>query len=209
MNKMLWGAGTTISIFMLSILTMASADTLTIQYNDGATQSVLLDRPSSSIKRLDFAGDRAVSRSVENLARGKQARQSSTGYGGDAGRAVDGNTSGEYFSANSVSHTNNQPQEWWEVDLGAIYNIGLIKIWNRTDCCSEKLSNFYVMVSEKPFSSSNINNSLAQPGMWSNHNSGTAGRTTEIKVNARGRYVRIQLLGTNYLHLAEFEVFGN
>ena len=188
---------------------MASADTLTIQYNDGTTQSVPLDRPSSSLKRLDFSGDRTTSRSIENLARGKQARQSSTGYGGDAGRAVDGNTNGDYFGANSVSHTNNQPQDWWEVDLGAIYNIGLIKIWNRTDCCSERLSNFYVMVSEKPFSSSNINDSLRQSGIWSNHNSGTAGRTTEIKVNAQGRYVRIQLAGTNWLQLAEVEVFGN
>jgi hypothetical protein len=208
MKKMLWGVGTTISFLILSILAMASADTLTIQYNDGTTQSVLLDRPSSSLKRLDFSGDRTGSRSIDNLARGKQARQSSTGYGGDAGRAVDGNTSGD-ISANSVSLTNNQPQDWWEVDLGAIYNIGLIKIWNRTDCCSERLSNFYVMVSEKPFSSSNVNDSLAQPGIWSSHNSGTAGRTTEIKVNAQGRYVRIQLAGTNWLQLAEVEVFGN
>ncbi len=208
MKKMLWGIGAAISFVIFSILTMASADTLTIHYNDGTTQSVLLDRPSSSLKRLDFSGDRTVSRSIENLAKGKYARQSSTGYGGDAGRAVDGNTNGEY-GANSVSHTNNQPQDWWEVDLGATYNIGLIKIWNRTDCCSERLSNFYVMVSEKPFSSSNIADSIAQPGAWSIHNSGTAGRTTEIKVNARGRYVRVQLAGTNWLQLAEVEVFGN
>ena len=208
MKKMLWGVGITISFLMFSILTMASADTLTIQYNDGTTQSVPLDRPSSSLKRLDFSGDRTVSRSIVNLARGKQARQSSTGYGGDAGRAVDGNTNGVY-SANSVSHTDNQPQDWWEVDLGAIYNIGLIKIWNRTDCCSERLSNFHVMVSEEPFRSSNINDSLAQPGIWSSHNRGTAGRTTEIRVNAQGRYVRIQLAGTNWLQLAEVEVFGN
>ena len=208
MKKMFWGVGTTISFLILSILTTASADTLTIQYNDGTTQSVLLDRPSSSLKRLDFSGDRIVSRPIENLARGKQARQSSTGYGGDAGRAVDGNTDGQYF-ANSVSHTNSQPQDWWEVDLGATYNIGLIKIWNRTDCCSERLSNFYVMVSEKPFSSSNINESISQSGIWNRHHSGTAGRTTEIKVNAQGRYVRIQLVGTNWLQLAEVEVFGN
>jgi hypothetical protein len=208
MKKRLFGVGTTLILLILSVLTMASADTLTIQYNDGTTQSVVLDRPSSSLKRLDFQGDRAVSRPVENLARKKQARQSSTGYGGDAGRAVDGNTNGEY-GANSVSHSNSQPQDWWEVDLGATYNIGSIKIWNRTDCCAERLNNFYVMVSEKPFSSSNMGNSLAQAGVWSNHHSGTAGRTTEINVNAQGRYVRIQLAGTNWLQLAEVEVFGN
>ena len=208
MKKMLWVAGTTISFLILSILTMASADTLTIQYNDGTTQSVPLDRPSSSLKRLDFSDDRTVRMSIENLAIGKQARQSSTGYVADAGRAVDGNSSGQW-SANSVAHTENQPQAWWEVDLGATYNISLIKIWNRTDSYSERLSNFYVMVSERPFSSSNVNDSLAQRGIWSNHHSGTAGITTEIKVNAQGRYVRIQLVGANYLQLAEVEVFGN
>jgi hypothetical protein len=207
MKKMLWGLETVI-ILILSILTMAWADTLTIQYNDGTIQNVQLDRPSATLKQLDFSGDRTANRSIENLARGKKARQSNTGYGGDAGRAVDGNNDGN-FSANSVSHTNGQLQDWWEVDLGATYNIGSIKIWNRTDCCSERLSNFYVMVSEKPFSSSNVNESLAQYGIWGHHNSGTAGRTTEIKVNARGRYVRIQLAGTNWLHLAEVEVFGN
>jgi hypothetical protein len=208
MKKMLWGVKTIIIILALSTLTMASADTLIIQYSDGTTQSVSLDRPSSSLKRLDFSNDQTASRPIENLARGKQARQSSTGYGGDAGRAVDGNTDGSYY-ANSVSHTNGQPQDWWEVDLGSTYNIGLIKIWNRTDCCSERLSNFHVMVSERPFSSSNLNDSLSQSGIWSSHNSGKAGRTTEIKVNAQGRYVRIQLAGTNWLQLAEVEVFGN
>jgi hypothetical protein len=208
MKKMLCGTGTTIVFLMLALMTMAWADTLTIQYNDGSTQSVVLDRPSSGIKQLDFSGAQASNRPIENLARGKQARQSSTGYGGDARRAIDGNTNGEY-GANSVSHTNSQPQDWWEVDLGAAYNIASIKIWNRADCCSERLSNFYVMVSERPFGSSNVNDSLAQQGVWSSHNSGTAGRTTELKVNARGRYVRIQLGGTNWLQLAEVEVFGN
>jgi hypothetical protein len=208
MKKRLWVVGATMIFLILSILTMAWADTLTIQYNDGTTQSVLLDRPSSSLKRLDFQADRASSRPPENLARRKQARQSSTGAGGDAGRAVDGNTNGD-FGANSVSHTNNQPQDWWEVDLGATYNIGLIKIWNRTDCCGERLNNFYVMVSERPFHSSNLNNNLAQPGTWSFHHDGTAGRTTEVRANTHGRYVRIQLEGTNFLQLAEVEVFGN
>jgi hypothetical protein len=208
MNKMLWGVATTVGFLLLLILTMAWADTLTIQYNDGTTQSVQLDRPSSTLKRLDFSGDRIASRPTENLAKGKNARQSNTGYGGDAGRAVDGNTNGD-FNAGSTSHTNGQPQDWWEVDLGAVYNIGLVRIWNRTDCCSERLSDFYVLVSEKPFSSSNLTESLTKSGIWNSHYSGTAGRTTEIKVNAQGRYLRIQLAGTNWLHLAEVEVIGN
>jgi hypothetical protein len=124
MKTMCWGVITIISILVLSIFTMVSADTLTIQYNDGTTQSVPLDRPSSSLKRLDFSGDLTSSRPILNLARGKQARQSSI-YSGDAGRAVDGNTDGNYY-ANSIIHTGSQPQEWWEVDLGAIIRVRLI-----------------------------------------------------------------------------------
>jgi hypothetical protein len=54
-----------------------------------------------------------------NLALGKPAQQSSTGWGGDPRRAVDGNPDGNY-GANSVSHTENQAQAWWQVDLGAV-----------------------------------------------------------------------------------------
>ncbi len=39
-----------------------------------------------------------------NVARNGKASQSTTGYGGEAARAIDGNTSGE-FANNSVSHT--------------------------------------------------------------------------------------------------------
>jgi alpha-L-fucosidase 2 len=157
---------------------------------------------------LACASNKAVRPTIENLAIGKQSRQSSTAYGGEAKRAVDGNTSGDYYGANSVTHTNNQPQQWWEVDLGKSRNITSIKIWNRTDCCAERLSNFYVMVSEKPLTSNDLRYNLSQSGVWNSHYSGAAGRTTDISVNAKGRYVRIQLAGANYLALAEVEVFG-
>src|SRR4051812_10353384 len=51
-----------------------------------------------------------------NYALGKPTSQSSTGYGGDPSRAVDGNTSGVWTN-NSVTHTNFGHQPWWQVDL--------------------------------------------------------------------------------------------
>lgn len=68
-----------------------------------------------------------------NWARGGVATQSSTGYGGLPGLAIDGTTYGG-FGAGSVTH--NQPPEdggWWEVDLGAEKPIGRISWWWRTD----------------------------------------------------------------------------
>jgi len=141
-----------------------------------------------------------------NLALGKPAQQSSTDYGGDAKRAVDGNNNGNYW-ANSVSHTKNE-LAWWQVDLGSIHQIRNIRIWNRTDCCGERLSNFYLLVSETPFQSNNLQSILRQAGIWHYYHNGIAGRTTDIKVNHPGRYVRVQLTSPNWLQLAEVEVFG-
>jgi hypothetical protein len=145
--------------------------------------------------------------SERNLALGKQARQSSTGYGGTARYAVDGNKDGN-FSANSVTHTNNAPNEWWEVDLGRPQHIHEVKLWNRTDCCGERLSNFHVFVSQHPLPSGSLSTVLHDPTIWQHHVSGVAGRETTIPVSAVGRYVRIQLAGQNWLSLAEVEVIG-
>lgn len=145
--------------------------------------------------------------SMGNLALKKTARQSSTGYGGLPEHAVDGNRDGNYNSG-SVSHTNNMPNEWWEVDLGDKKQISKIKLWNRTDCCGERLSNFYVLVSPHPFSGNNLQTALNDATIWIYHNAGVASRETTIPVSAVGQYVRVQLAGQNWLSLAEVEVFG-
>ena len=81
----------------------------------------------------------------QNIAKGKKAKQSTTGYGGTASRAVDGNINGVYH-AGSVSHTNQQNDPWWEVDLGSSIVINKLAIWNRTDSCTERLENFTIEV---------------------------------------------------------------
>ncbi|ACD95713.1 galactose-binding domain-containing protein [Trichlorobacter lovleyi] len=145
---------------------------------------------------------------VKNLALRKQARQSSTSYGGTPERAVDGNRDGNH-NAGSVSHTANVPNDWWEVDLGSQKQIQEIKLWNRTDCCSERLSNFYVLVSPNPFSGNNLKALLNDPSIWHFHHQGAAARETTVAVAGEGRYVRVQLAGQNWLSLAEVEVFGH
>lgn len=67
-----------------------------------------------------------------NLARTGKATQSSDDYGGDASRAIDGNTNGDY-SVNSTTHTKTQKNPWWEVDLGAEVAVDRVTLWNRTD----------------------------------------------------------------------------
>ena len=85
-----------------------------------------------------------VYQGAKNVALGGQATQSSTGLEAVAGRAIDDNTDGSW-SGNSVSHTSNQPNPWWEVDLGASRPTNRIVIFNRTDGDLEgRLSGFRV-----------------------------------------------------------------
>jgi cytochrome c peroxidase len=142
-----------------------------------------------------------------NLAAGKAATQSSTGYSGVASRAADGNTNGVY-SANSVTHTNWNAQPYWQVDLGSAAQLSEIAVWNRTDCCTTRLSNFHVLISNTPFTSVSLTTVQAQSGVTDLRFGGAAGQVSRFAVNRTGRYVRIQLEGTNYLSLAEVEVFG-
>ena len=75
----------------------------------------------------------------ELLSAGKPATQSSTGWGGVAGRAVDGNRNANYFG-NSCSHTQIVHGAWWEVNLGAFSRIDKVVITNRADCCCKYLN---------------------------------------------------------------------
>ena len=141
-----------------------------------------------------------------NLALNKTATQSSTAWGGTADRAVDGNTNGNW-AAGSVTHTAVENQAWWHVDLGSVQSIATIDVWNRTDCCGSALTNFYVLVSDQPFTSTDLTTTLNQSGVWNFHNTGQAGTPTSVVVNRTGRYVRIQLAGVERISLAEVQVF--
>ena len=144
-----------------------------------------------------------------NLSQGKFASQSSTRHGGLASRAVDGDTNGIYRSS-STTHTNTEAQPWWQVDLGSISNITHINLYNRTDsCCRFRLSDFYVLISDTPFTSDSLNSNLSNPNVDNFYYGPIAGDPTRIDINGSGRYVRVQLAGsTNPLSLAEVEVFG-
>lgn len=81
-----------------------------------------------------------------NLALGGVASQSTTGFGGPAARAIDGNTDGDY-QKQSVSHTAAEAAPWWEVELKEAASIDRIVIWNRTDAeTANRLDYFRVIV---------------------------------------------------------------
>jgi hypothetical protein len=147
-----------------------------------------------------------------NLAQNKPATQSSTYLPGatDASAAVDGQTDGNFFDG-FLTHTMLDTNAWWQVDLGTSTSIASIVVWNRTDGSGGRLSDYWVFVSDTPFSPSDTPATLQnRAGTFSSHQTVAPGPTSTIVIpGAQGRYVRVQLTGTNYLSLAEVQVFGN
>ncbi len=145
-----------------------------------------------------------------NVAAGKIASQSSTYAGAVAGLAIDGNVDGSYANG-SVSHTLAEANPAWTVDLGIVHDISQIDVFNRADCCAGRLNNFYIFVSNTPFTSNDPVATAGQSGVGAFYRS--AGGWAPLAahntiVGRQGRYVRIQLTTTEYLALAEVRVWG-
>lgn len=176
--------------------------------------------PDTSSNNVAVSGDAAATANIvmggftstgTNLAVGHAASQSSTFPGSTAvaGLAVDGNTNGNW-SNGSVTHTNLETSPWWQVDLGSSASVSSIIIWNRTDCCGYRLGDYWVFVSDTPFSTTDTPTTLQnRAGTWSSHQTTIPSPTTSISLGGvSGRYVRVQLSGADYLSLAEVQVFG-
>lgn len=135
----------------------------------------------------------------ENIAAHKSASQSSTAYGADASRAVDGNRDNDY-GHRSVTHTDFQDHSWWKVDLEKEESVGTVRIYNRGDGdVANRLSNFDVILLDKD------GNEAARQHVDSLNNQPT------VDVQFSGvdaRYVKIELNKSKTpLSLAEVEVY--
>ncbi|MBV9505494.1 MAG: discoidin domain-containing protein [Acidobacteriia bacterium] len=150
--------------------------------------------------------------SAANLALGKPTRQSSQMGNAGSALAVDGNHNGN-FNLGSVFHTQSEKSPWFEVDLGQRETVNTIRIWNRTDCCADRLSDYWIFLSDAPFPQDATAATLAQNSrIWRKHVLLAANPNTVVTTDdAHGRYVRVQAdapTGDRILHFAELEVFG-
>lgn len=148
---------------------------------------------------------------ASNVALLGTASQSSTWGGAGnpyafASNAIDGNTDGNYYHQ-STQHTNSDSglaegngYAWWQVALDQDYTIDSITIWNRTDCCTARLSEFTVSVFDDA--------SLVWSGSYSAAD-GPLPSTSFTGIAAMGDTVFIQLDRQDYLHMAEVQVYAN
>merc|ERR1712150_340661 len=114
--------------------------------------------------------------------------------GGSSNLAVDGNTDGLWWGG-SVTH--GAGNDWWMVDLGDTYSIYSVKIYNRLDCCKERLNGITILI----FDSSYNIVKLQTMHSWSPD---IVEWTLDVPVS--GRHVQIQ--NPNILHMAEVKVYS-
>ena len=139
---------------------------------------------------------RDVSNNSEtNLALTGSVTQSDTDFNGVARRAIDGETDGEYANG-SVTHTSDLNDAFLQVDLATSSDINQIVIWNRTDCCAERLSNFTVSVVDEEGRTA-YEQTFANP----------PNPSLTLDVDVTGAAVRVDVDGV--LSLAEVQVFGS
>ncbi len=83
-----------------------------------------------------------------NLVTGSAvATASSECWGGVPSRVIDGNTNGDWHKG-SVQHTCSESNPWVKVTLDPsdVYIIGRVSIYNRIDCCMERMVDAEVQV---------------------------------------------------------------
>lgn len=139
-----------------------------------------------------------------NLAGGQKASASSTyddgAYWHDPLLAVNGGVFRIDYTA-----TFSAPESRWEVDLGTVEPISTVDIINIE--YPARITNAYVFVSDVPFTGTSVASALAQPGV-SAYFRGPYSTMRQYPVNRTGRYVRLQITGTDYLSPMEVQVWS-
>ena len=159
----------------------------------------------------------AMDKNVKQLVF-QNAYQQDTGHSGFAEKAIDGITNGHYWSG-SVTHTRTS-NSWWAGDLGSQQSISQIKIYNRTDCCKNRLNQFRIIITKYPLIDPQRKLSLDTIKYFSKKYPGTylseplpyflgsyfTYDITEYSGSVDGRYVYIWE-PDNVLHLAEVQAY--
>ena len=128
-------------------------------------------------------------------------------YDDGPGNALDGNTDGQFWNG-SVTHTTGSGGDYWGVDLGANHVITGVTLFNRTDCCSERLSNFILshQTAEVPAWVDDFRYTKSTLGVSRlDLNFGYMGL---VKVNARYLAIQKPIDDFNPISLAEVQVMG-
>ncbi|XP_036413787.1 uncharacterized protein LOC118798514 [Colossoma macropomum] len=157
---------------------------------------------------ITVAGFTDASLRAKNLALYGKATQSSlvnNSYAAfsHAYNAIDGNSESNY-NRGSCTATEAQQNPWWRVDLLGEYTVTSVTIYNRGDCCAERINGAEIHIGN---SLANNGNNNTRVGVISSIPAGKS--STLILKGFSGRYVNVIIPGNNrILTLCEVEVYG-
>jgi hypothetical protein len=118
----------------------------------------------------------------------------------DAGNAVNG-----IIDGNQKFHTDFEAGPWWQIDLEASCTVHQIIIYNAAFHTQERFRNFQIKVSD---------DSEIWRELYTKHDDIPVGSlidrpfTLNLASSAIFRHLRITMIGENYLHLDQVEIFG-
>ncbi|XP_070537090.1 adhesion G protein-coupled receptor L2-like [Ptychodera flava] len=138
-----------------------------------------------------------------NFAFLKSATQSSVKLNAIASRAVDGNRDSN-FQHGSCTHTKQESEPWWKVDLAVEYTIHTVVVTNR-NYKAQRLQGAVIRVGNSDVIANN-----EQCGETITADEISSNEMIEVECCLEGRFVSVQLESTNHgvLTLCEVEVLG-
>ncbi|MBI5630345.1 MAG: hypothetical protein HY921_05625 [Elusimicrobia bacterium] len=216
-----------ISLGLLSFLlaVAASQATVTVQLRNGEVRTI--DVNKDDVVGISFADAGASARPDGPAAacRGRSLNTEVQAVTGSSDESNAGKLLDEHAPSGNYSfHTARERNPWWEVDLGAVYRLDRVKIFNRTQpyscgegTCRGRAKTLQVLVAkDKP---ENLN-SWYQDGWTKTYDnvSDNGGREfggmdsdgpLVVSLKCRpARWLRLQLGQTGYLHLDKVDIFG-
>jgi len=124
-----------------------------------------------------------------------------------AQNAVDGRTDGQWLNG-SVTHTGEETGAWWWVDLGTVQHIREIRLFNRTDCCSSRLSHYQIHISADSTDGWDGTWAPIVDNSWLEIDDGD-GSPRVHPVDTWARWVAVTKTDFGFLSLAEVQVMGD
>jgi Ca2+-binding EF-hand superfamily protein len=194
-------------------------------YTWGSNEGGALGVPVSQLKALSVRDPVLVEclyRKPFNLCldRAEGTSQSSVYNRAGASRAVDGDC--ESNEMHKLSHTQREPNPWWEIDLGRLCSLTRIVVWNRSDMPAdpvlprnkfiERLFPCWLFISDHPFPDGNgfgsLERAISSAKLKRRFPKVTDSITWILNDGTRGRYVRLQMEREEVMNIRQVQIFG-
>ena len=123
-----------------------------------ALTSTAIAQKNARFLRIELSGEARtltlaeveINSGGKNIAKSGKATQSTTGSGGIASRAIDGNKNPSFTNGGQTHTEEGKKDPWWELDLGKTASVDSVEIWNRgDDALGDRLQGFKLSLMDR------------------------------------------------------------